>query len=171
MEGADNERNHKEHAPIEPRRASGEEVIRMRTSLSSSRASSLDGEGEETLPRASMGGTGRPPSLRHTTANENGNGIALLGNGVARQSHVDLHSSDPDAVNINRGTLFMGSEHTDSGGLGTARKRPGGGLQAKSGIIIVSPSQIHPSPSHSSISCAFAELHRSSRHFPSLPLV
>ncbi|KAL5478314.1 hypothetical protein ACEPAI_2498 [Sanghuangporus weigelae] len=98
-----------EDAQHKPRRISVEEVRNGRSSLSESQISSFDGirpDGADTInPRA----------------------IGVLGNGLARQSHADLHMDTP-----NGRTFYSEVEH----GLEEAsRKRPGG-LQAKSGIII-----------------------------------
>ncbi|KAL5514844.1 hypothetical protein ACEPAG_2160 [Sanghuangporus baumii] len=101
-----------EDAQHKPRRISVEEVRNSRSSLSESRTSSLDGiitDGAD------------------ASTNLNPRAIGVLGNGLARQSHVDLHMDTP-----NGRTFYSEVEH----GLEEAsRKRPGG-LQAKSGIII-----------------------------------
>ncbi|KAL5520645.1 hypothetical protein ACEPAF_2646 [Sanghuangporus sanghuang] len=101
-----------EDAQHKPRRISVEEVRNGRSSLSESRTSSFDG----------IRADGADAST-----NLNPRAIGVLGNGLARQSHADLHADTP-----NGGTFYSEVEH---GLVEASRKRPGG-LQAKSGIII-----------------------------------
>lgn len=102
-----------EDAQHEPRRKSLEEDPNGSSSLPESRISSFDGA--------------RPDAADDSTNLRSGaNGV--LGNGFARQSHPDLHMDTP-----NGRTFFSDAENT----TGEASRRRPGGLQAKSGIIIV----------------------------------
>ncbi|KAL5498014.1 hypothetical protein ACEPAH_2945 [Sanghuangporus vaninii] len=98
-----------EDAQHKPRRISVEEVRNGQSSLSESRTSSFDGHAAD------------------ASTNSDPRAIGVLGNGLARQSHADLHMDTP-----NGGTFYSEVEH---GLVEASRKRPGG-LQAKSGIII-----------------------------------
>lgn len=69
----------------------------------------------------------RASSTEGVRPNGNVNGVGILGNGAARQSRLELQSESAN------GEPFYAEDETEN----SASRRPPGGLQAKSGIIIV----------------------------------
>lgn len=98
----------------------------------------MDGSHTKHLPTHRMSGedgdeidasfTGsRVSSTESARPNGNVNGVGILGNGAARQSRLELHSE------LANSEPFYTENETENS---ASRRRPGG-LQAKSGIIIV----------------------------------